>query len=234
MRHFRCWFIDGLAMRACKIIFSEFEDIMIPRVVRKISTMAREFHPQTFLHRDCKRDGFSVLHQRSLNARNLDVKRKSESGQPKRHRSCEVGGNERNTKENFEPSQKEELIITNNRKNEKIAGDRKNFENSRPWPKSLMEEVEKMLKIEEFHVISFKDITNVEWCPAFVKPDIHGPVRGGKELSHHRCRLCNRLCLHLLGIPGTKRYCLECSGKWEKKYIPVWYYHEGCKYCEKK
>lgn len=25
MRHFRCWFIDGLAMRACKIIFSEFE-----------------------------------------------------------------------------------------------------------------------------------------------------------------------------------------------------------------
>lgn len=207
---------------------------MIPRVVRKISTMAREFHPQTFLHRDCKRDGFSVLHQRSLNARNLDVKRKSESGQPKRHRSCEVGGNERNTKENNEPSQKEELIITSNRKNEKIAGDRTNFENSRPWPKSLTEEIEKMLKIEEFHVISFKDITNVEWCPAFVKPDIHGPVRGGKELSHHRCRLCNRLCLHLLGIPGTKRYCLECSGKWEKKYIPVWYYHEGCKYCEKK
>lgn len=208
---------------------------MITRVVRKPSllvTMAKGFHRQTILHRDCKRDGVSVLHQISLNTRSFDVKRKSDSGQPKRHRSCEVGGNESNTKENNEPSQKKEL--TSSRENEKIAGDRGNFENSRPWPKSLMEEVEKMLKIEEFHVISFKDITDVEWCPAFVKPDIHGPVRGGKELSHHRCRLCHRLCLHLLGIPGTKRYCLECSGKWEKKYIPVWYYHNGCKYCGKK
>lgn len=25
MRHFRFWLIDGLAVRACKIIFSEFE-----------------------------------------------------------------------------------------------------------------------------------------------------------------------------------------------------------------
>ena len=50
------------------------------------------------------------------------------------------------------------------RNNEKIVVDRNNFKNSRAWPKSLIEKIEEMLKIEEHHVIYFEDITNVEWC----------------------------------------------------------------------
>ena len=88
------------------------------------------------------------------------------------------------------------------RNNEKIVVDRNNFKNSRAWPKSLIEKIEEMLKIEEHHVIYFEDITNVEWCPEFVKPEIHGHVKGGKDLRHHRCRDCGRLCLHLLCRPG--------------------------------
>ena len=209
---------------------------MITRfVVSNLSllTTARKFHRQNILHRDWKRDGVSVFHQISQNARSVfDVKRKSDSEQPRQQRRDEIGGNARNTEENNEPSQKEEL--TSSQKNEKIGGDRRYFENSELWPKSLTEEIEKMLKIEEHHVISFRDMANVEWCPKFVKPDIRGHVRGGKDLPHHRCRHCRRLCLHLLGRPGTKRQCLECSGRWEKKHIPVWYYHNGCKYCGKK
>ena len=192
-------------------------------------TMERKFHRQKILHRDHKRDAVSVFHQISQSARSVfDTKRRSDSEQPKRHRSDDIGDNARNTEQNNELSQKEKLI-----KNGKIVVDRNNFENSRPWPKSLMEKVEEMLKIEEHHVISLEDITNVEWCPKFVKPEIHGHVRGGKALPHHRCRECRRLCLHLLGRPGSKRQCLECSGKWNKKYIPVWYYHNSCKYCRR-
>ena len=182
------------------------------------------------LHRDYKRNAVSVFHQISQSAQSVfDTKRRSDSEQPKGHRSDDIAGNARNTEQNNELSQKEELI-----KNGKIVVDRNNFDDSRPRPKSLMEKVEEMLKIEEHHVISLEDITNVEWCPKFVKPEIHGHVRGGKALAHHRCRECRRLCLHLLGRPGSKRQCLECSGKWNKKYIPVWYYHNGCKYCRRK
>ena len=182
------------------------------------------------LHRDYKRNAVSVFHQISQSAQSVfDTKRRSDSEQPKGHRSDDIAGNARNTEQNNELSQKEELI-----KNGKIVVDRNNFDDSRPRPKSLMEKVEEMLKIEEHHVISLEDITNVEWCPKFVKPEIHGHVRGGKALPHHRCSECRRLCLHLLGRPGSKRQCLECSGKWNKKYIPVWYYHNGCKYCRRK
>ncbi|CAH3019130.1 unnamed protein product [Porites evermanni] len=179
--------------------------------------MERTFHRQKILHRDYKRDADSLFQQISQRAQNVfDTNRRSDSEQP-------------NTEQNNELSQKQKLI-----KNGKIVVDRNNFEDSRPWPKSLMEKVEEMLKIEEHHVISLEDMTNVEWCPKFVKPEIHGHVRGGKALPHHRCRECGRLCLHLLGRPGSKRQCLECSGKWNKKYIPVWYYHNGCKYCRRK
>ena len=182
------------------------------------------------LHRDYKRNAVSVFHQISQSAQSVfDTKRRSDSEQPKGHWSDDIAGNARNTEQNNELSQKEELI-----KNGKIVVDRNNFDDSRPRPKSLMEKVEEMLKIEEHHVICLEDITNVEWCPKFVKPEIHGHVRGGKALPHHRCRECRRLCLHLLGRPGSKRQCLECSGKWNKKYIPVWYYHNGCKYCRRK
>ena len=191
--------------------------------------LTRKFHRQKILHRDYKRDAVSVFHQISQSVRSVfDTKQRSNSEQPKRHRSDDIGDNARNTDQNNELSQKEKLI-----KNGKIVVDRNNFEDSRPWPKSLMEKVEEMLKIEEHHVISSEDITDVEWCPKFVKPEIHGHVRGGKALLHHRCRECRRLCLHLLGRPGSKRQCLECSGKWNKKYIPVWYYHNSCKYCRR-
>ena len=207
---------------------------MISRFASKPSlfTMARKFHQQKMLHRDYKRDAVSVFHQIPQCARSVfDTKRRSNREQPKRHRSDDIGDNSRNTEENNELSQKEELMSC--RRNEKIAVCRNNFDNSRAWPKSLMEEIEKMLKIEDHHVIYFEDIANVEWCPKFVKPEIHVHVRGGKDLRHHKCRDCGRLCLHLLGRPGSRRQCLKCSGKWNEKYIPVWYYHNGCKYCVK-
>ena len=196
-------------------------------------TMARKFYRQKMLHRDYNRDTVSVFHQISKNARSgFDTKRRSNREQPKRHRSDGIGDNARNTEKNNEPSQKEELMSCH--KNKKIVVDRNNLENSRPWPKSLIAKIEEMLKIEDHHVIYFEDITNVEWCPKFVKPEIHGHVRGGKDLRHHKCHDCGRLCFHLLGRPGSKRQCLQCSGKWDKKYIPVWYYHNGCKYCRRK
>ena len=197
--------------------------------------MARNFHRQKILHtcRDYKRDAVLVFHQISKSERSVfDTKRRSNGKQSKRHRSDEIGDNAKNTEESNELSQKEELMRC--RKNEKIVVDKTNFENSRAWPKSLMEKIEEMLKTEEHHVIYFEDITNVEWCPKFVKPDIHGHVRGGKDLLHHRFRDSGRLCLQLFGRPGSKRQCLKCLGKWDEKYIPVWYYHKGCKYCGKK
>ena len=140
-------------------------------------TMERKFHRQKIPHRDHKRDAVSVFHQISQSARRVfDTKRRSDSEQPKRHRSDDIGDIARNTERNNELSQKEKLI-----KNGKIVVDRNNFENSRPWPKSLMEKVEEMLKIEEHHVICLEDITNVEWCPKFVKPEIHGHVRGSRQ-----------------------------------------------------
>ena len=135
------------------------------------------FHRQKMLHRDYKRNAVSVFHQISQSAQSVfDTKRRSDSEQPKGHRSDDIAGNARNTEQNNELSQKEELI-----KNGKIVVDRNNFENSRPWPKSLIEKVEEMLKIEEHHFISFEGITNVEWCPKFVKPEIHGHVRGSRQ-----------------------------------------------------
>ena len=196
-------------------------------------TMARKFHRHKMLHRDYNRDAVSAYHQISKNARSVfDTKRRSNREQPKRHRSDDIGDNARNTEKNNEPSQKEELMSCH--KHEKIVVDRNNLEKSRPWPKSLIAKIEEMLKIEDHHVIYFEDTTNVEWCPKFVKPEIHGHVRGGKDLRHHKCHDCGRLCFHLLGRPGSKRQCLKCSGKWDEKYIPVWYYHNGCKYCRRK
>ena len=189
--------------------------------------MARNFHRQIMLHRNYHRHAVSVFHQISQSV--FDTMRRSNREQPKRHRSDVIGNNAKNTEKNNELSQNEELMSC--RKNEKIIPDRNNFEKSRAWPKSLMEKIEEMLKIEEHHVIYFEDITNVEWCPKFVKPEID--ARGGKDLRHHRCHDCGRLCFHLLGHPGSKRQCLKCSGKWDEKYIPVWYYHNGCKYCKK-
>ena len=132
--------------------------------------MARKFHRQKILHRDYKRDGVPVFHRISQIV--FDTKRRSNREQPKRHRSGDIGDNPKNREENNELSQKEELM--SGRSNEKIVVDRNNFKNSRAWPKSLIEKIEEMLKIEKHHVIYFKDITNVEWCPQFVKPESVG------------------------------------------------------------
>ena len=137
------------------------------------------------LHRDYNRDTVSVFHQISKNARSVfDTKRRSNREQPKRHRSDDIGDNARNTEKNNEPSQKEELMSCH--KNEKIVVDRNNLESSRPWPKSLIAKIEEMLKIEDHHVIYFEDITNVEWCPKFVKPEIHGHVSASSQVSRLR------------------------------------------------
>ena len=241
MCHFRCLLFHCLNVRIfkqsttkhCELpknVHAIWVHAMIKRFASNPSLlmMARNFHRQKILHtcRDYKREAVPVFHQISKSERNVfDTKRRSNREQPKRHRSDEIGDNAKNTEENNELSQHND---------KRIIVDRNNFENSREWPKSLIEKIEEMLKIEEHHVIYSEDITNVEWCPKFVKPDIHGHVRGGKDLRHHICRDCGRLCLHLLGRPGSKRQCLTCSGKWDEKYIPVWYYHNSCKYCRKK
>ena len=208
---------------------------MIIRFGKKpfVLTMASRFSRQKVLHRSQKYNGGSIHHQTS---RDLNDKNRSKFYETlKRYKS----DNYRYSKTRNEVAEKNNKRAPTEqsneyRKDEKIRGDREKFESSRRQPKSLIEEIEKMLQIEDHHVISSKDATNVEWCPKFVKPDIKGHVRGGKDELHHRCRHCKRLCLHLLGSPGTRRLCLECSAKWEKKYIPVWYYHNSCKYCRKK
>ena len=250
MRHFRCLLVHCLNERIFKQ--STTKHFVLPRknihaiwvshtMIRRFAskpsllTMARNFHRRRILPtcRDYKRDAIPVIHQISKSERSVfDTKRRSNREQPKRHRSDDIRDKAKNTGENNELSQKEEFMIRRNDK--RIVVDRNNFENSRAWPASLKEKIEEMLEIEEHHVIYFEDITNVEWCPKFVKPEIHGHVRGGNDLRHHRCRDCGRLCFHLLGRPGSKRQCLKCSGRWDEKYIPVWYYHKGCKYCGKK
>ena len=100
---------------------------------------------------------------------------------------------------------------------------------------SLEVEIDRMLTTEKHHTQhvghrSSGEINDVIWCPRYIRPDIKQHVRGGGSLLHHRCRSCRQLCYHLLGQPGTKRLCLECSG-WKRKYIPEWYFHKRCKYC---
>ena len=193
--------------------------------------MTSRLSPQKTLYKSHKNDRRSSSHQVSRKEKDKDRKNRHES--TKRHRSDNSSWNTRNniTEEHYKSKREKEL--RHYRQDERIRRHRESSEKRRRPTSIIVEEMEKMLDIEDHHVISnsTRDLANVEWCPKFVKPDIRGHVRGGKDLLHHRCRDCRRLCLHLLGRPGTKRQCLECSGKWEKKYIPVWYYHNGCKYC---
>ena len=69
----------------------------------------------------------------------------------------------------------------------------------------MIAKIEEMLKIEDHHVIYFEDVKNVEWCPKFVKPEIHGHVRGGKDLRHHKCHDCGRLCLCFFSAAPVKK-----------------------------
>ena len=91
-----------------------------------------------------------------------------------------------------------------------------------------------MMEIEHHHVKYSSDpksddeIPTVDWCPKFMRPDIKGHIRGGTALLHHRCRQCQRICFHLMGKIGERRFCLECGGY---DNVPSWYYHTGCKHC---
>lgn len=101
---------------------------------------------------------------------------------------------------------------------------------------SKSQQIHLMLKIEEHHV---KDVVNdsagnildVVWCPSFVRPPLKGFARGGDEISHHRCKLCQQICFHLLNDGEKYRPCLRCAG-WSEKEIPSWYYHKSCNYCK--
>lgn len=101
--------------------------------------------------------------------------------------------------------------------------------------KSLETEITKMLRTEQHHTRRIEHrssgkIREVVWCPRYIRLDIKQHARGGTSLLHHRCRSCRQICFNLLGRPGTRRLCLQCSG-WNRKDIPDWYYHKQCKYC---
>lgn len=127
-------------------------------------------------------------------------------------------------------------VVTNRASNKdsryRMNDERSPIDRSR---KSAEAEVDKMLSTEHHHTrrieyYSSGEIDKVVWCPQYLRPDLKGHIRGGTSLLHHRCRSCRRLCFHLLGQPGTKRLCLECSGL-KSRHVPDWYYHKRCKYC---
>jgi len=187
---------------------------------------------QKSLYKSHKNDRRSSDHKVSRKEKDRDRKNRDES--TKRHRSD--NSTRHNITEDYYKSKREkELRHSRARHDERIRRRRESSETRRRPRSIIFEEMEKMLDIEDHHVIwnSTSDMAKVEWCPKFIKPEIRGHVRGGKDLLHHRCRDCRRLCLHLLGRPGTKRQCLECSGKFDRNYIPEWYYHKGCKYCRR-
>lgn len=185
---------------------------------------------QKSLYKSHKNDRRSSNHEVSRKEKDRDRKYRDES--TKRHRS-DNSTRHNITEEHYKSKREKELRHSRARHDERIRRRRESSETRRRPRSIIFEEMEKMLDIEDHHVIwiSTSDMAKVEWCPKFIKPDIRGHVRGGKDLLHHRCRVCRRLCLHLLGRPGTKRQCLECSGKFDRNDIPEWYYHKGCKYC---
>ena len=100
---------------------------------------------------------------------------------------------------------------------------------------SLNSVIKKMLKTEDHHIIekiydSSNELTDVLWCPVYVRSDIQRRALGGRSILHHKCRRCRRICFHLLYEKG--RPCLECEG-WKLKDIPSWYYHQTCRHCRR-
>lgn len=101
---------------------------------------------------------------------------------------------------------------------------------------SKVEIINQMLKREEHHLIEVvKDkqgkVSDVLWCPVYLRPDAKGRARGGDEIPHHRCKTCNKIGLHLLNDGQKYRPCLRCAG-WSEAEIPAWYYHITCCHCE--
>ena len=107
--------------------------------------------------------------------------------------------------------------------------------------KTLTEQIEEFLKIEDHHIENVSsnskgEISYIKWCPKYINPKVKGRVIGGKALLHHRCRRCHQIALHLLGRYGSSdRKCLKCKASehdWDKHKIPEWYYHDrGCYHC---
>lgn len=101
---------------------------------------------------------------------------------------------------------------------------------------ALKKEIKDLLRTEHHHLMkrgkldSNGDYQGVEWCYKYLDPNIRGHITGGRAILHHRCRQCNRICLHLLGKYGTgKRMCLKCAASemgWREKEVPSWYYHD--------
>ena len=99
-----------------------------------------------------------------------------------------------------------------------------------------VEIINQMLKREEHHLIEVvKDkqgkLSDVVWCPVYLRPDAKGKARGGDEIPHHRCKTCDKIGLHLLNDGQKYRPCLRCAG-WSEAEIPAWYYHTTCCHCE--
>lgn len=105
---------------------------------------------------------------------------------------------------------------------------------------SLTNILEDMLEEERHHIAllqkdSSGKIVDVMWCPYYVHPEMKGKARGGKAILHHTCRVCHRICLHLLGKPfSSNRRCLGCEeNAFRNEDIPKWYYHQKkCSLCK--
>lgn len=97
--------------------------------------------------------------------------------------------------------------------------------------------IHEMLLIEKHHVEeiirdSSGRVRDVVWCPSYVRPALEEP-RGGDEISHHRCKSCQKISFHLLHDGQKYRPCLKCAD-WSENDIPSWYYHNGCDHCKLK
>lgn len=97
--------------------------------------------------------------------------------------------------------------------------------------------IHEMLLIEDHHVEEIiKDspgkVQDVVWCPSYLRSALKEP-RGGDEISHHRCKSCEKIGFHLLYDGQKYRPCLRCAG-WRESDIPSWYYHDGCEHCKLK
>ena len=113
-----------------------------------------------------------------------------------------------------------------------------NSRHSQPKKKSLKDTLDGILDHEKHHVVqiyrdSSGEVKEVAWCPGYIGEGARCP--GGTATLHHTCRVCRKLCLHLLGEPFTSdRRCLNCDENgWDIERIPKWYYHaEKCRYCK--
>ncbi|XP_031574557.1 uncharacterized protein LOC116308308 isoform X1 [Actinia tenebrosa] len=146
----------------------------------------------------------------------------------------------------------EDLRDKLDKKPDRREGERSSSETSKSSSKkerpitssALKGEIKDLLRTEHHHLMKGGkkdengDINGVEWCYKYLDPTIRGHITGGRAILHHRCRQCNRICLHLLGTYNTgKRMCLACAARdrgWREKEVPSWYFHDEreCSNCQ--